>query len=99
MTIRNQSAFLVIGTAVWLVAISFVSGLIPTSPLPELTFIAGLILGLCAVALVPSGAVALVSFLVSRRAQKAMRLWALLASLSAIFLALGCFALKDNGVM
>jgi hypothetical protein len=91
MTVRSWIAYLVAGTALWAVAIGFVSGLLPTDPLPGLGFIVGYAIPFSGAALLPSALIALVVLALTRKTNVAMRVWTFLASLLAIFFALGAF--------
>lgn len=91
MTVRSWIAYLFAGTALWTVAVGFLSGQLPTDPLPDLGFIVGYTIPFCGVALLPSALIALMALGLTRKASVAMRVWTFLASLLAILFALGSF--------
>ena len=91
MTVRNWIAYLVAGTALWTVAIGFLSGQLPLDPMPDLGFIVGYTIPFCGVALLPSALIALLVLALTHKSGLAMRVWTFLSSIVAIFFALGSF--------
>ena len=91
MTVRSWIAYLFAGTALWAVAIGFLSGLLPSDPLPGLGYIVGYTIPFSGAALVPSALIALVVLALTRKAQAAMRVWTFAASLLAICFSMGAF--------
>ncbi|WP_212525528.1 hypothetical protein [Actibacterium sp. MT2.3-13A] len=91
MTVRSWITYLIGGTALWMVAVGFLSGQLPTDPLPDIGYIVGYTIPFCGVALLPSALIGLLALALTRKTGVALRIWTFLASLLAIFLGLGSF--------
>lgn len=96
MSVTRQVSLLIAGTFAWIAVTALVSGLIPASRMSDVGFMAAMTFGLAAAALFPSGVIALGVLVMTRSPERAMRLWMLLGSLLAIFLALGFFTLSGS---
>lgn len=91
MTVRSWIAYLFAATALWAVVIGFLSGLLPTDPLPGPGFIVGYMIPFSGAALAPSALIALLAWALTRKPNVAMRVWTFMASLLVICFSLGAF--------